>query len=180
MPRVLPWTSWPTYGMGSNLVHLPAWTWRSACTILRAEASIRPKVKSAHDSWSMPGVLPTSTPQRVAAGMSMLSTPTPRLATTLRDGAASRRPACTLSSASVRRALDCAAFSSRDVGRRWAVGLPCLHVKVLTQKVDRFRDSTAGDEDLCVWDAHTTTSPGRSRRVSGRPRPGKYLASGRP
>ena len=44
----------------------------------------------------------------------------------------------------------------QDVGRRRAVGLPCLHVEVLAQKIDRFRDPPAGHEYLCVWVAHTT------------------------
>ena len=38
----------------------------------------------------------------------------------------------------------------QDLGRRGAVGLPCVHVEVLGQKLDGLRDPAAGDEYPCV------------------------------
>ena len=88
---------------------------------------MRPKVKSAHDSCSTPGVLPIRMPLRVAAGMSMLSKPTARLATTLSVVALSSSSASMMSVTSVSKAPHSCAFSSR---RERGGGAFCCHTSM--------------------------------------------------
>ena len=80
MPRVLAVSSTP---MKRDFSHFPAWVERSAAGSWRASAKIRPKVCSAVVIALPKGVFITTTPRLVAAGTSMLSTPTPARPTTL-------------------------------------------------------------------------------------------------
>src|SRR5690606_26810296 len=74
----------------------PSWTeWSAAATFL-VTASIRAIVISAAARVLADGVLKTTTPLRVAASTSMLSTPTPARATTRSESAPSSREASTL------------------------------------------------------------------------------------
>ena len=73
-PSVLPASCVPTNLLRS---HLPAFMMASAAGTWRASASISAMVCSAAETVLPPGVFMTTMPLRVAAGTSMLSTPTP-------------------------------------------------------------------------------------------------------
>ena len=91
-PRVLLFNSIPP---NSFLRHSPARTEAEAAGTLRANANISAKACSATLTALPPGVFSTSTPRRVAASRSMLSTPTPARPTTFSLGAASSSSAVT-------------------------------------------------------------------------------------
>ena len=73
-PSVLPATSTPMYFLRSQRPSRSSWL---ACATLRARASSNVNVCSAAATEFPPGVLTTTTPARVAASRSMLSTPVP-------------------------------------------------------------------------------------------------------
>ncbi len=89
-PSVLPSSSVPEKLLRS---HAPPLSEADACGICRATASSIAHVCSAVEIVLPSGALRTSTPLRVAASRSTLSTPTPARPITFRLGAASRRPA---------------------------------------------------------------------------------------
>ena len=80
-PRVLPASSTPVNLLFS---HLPALREAVACGRLRARAMSMLKLCSAADTEFPPGVFITTTPRRVAADTSILSTPAPARPTTRR------------------------------------------------------------------------------------------------
>src|SRR5512137_819662 len=92
-PRVLPASSCPWNFFFS---HLPALTLAVAASTLRESDRIIASASSATVVAEPPGVFITTTPRRVAAGRSTLSTPTPARPTTLSRVAASSTLAVTL------------------------------------------------------------------------------------
>ena len=91
-PSVLPRSSLP---MNFERVHSPARMLRSASTTRRMTARASVIACSAAATMFPSGAFTTYTPRAVAAGTSMLSTPTPARPTTARRGAASRTFAVT-------------------------------------------------------------------------------------
>ena len=85
MPRVLPASSLPRKGWR---VHCPARSEALAWGMLRVTAKSSARVCSAVVIVFPVGMLITSTPRRVAAATSIVSTPTPARATTCRVGVA--------------------------------------------------------------------------------------------
>ena len=92
-PSVLPASSCPWNFFFS---HLPALTLAVAAATWRESESIRASASSATVVDEPPGVFITTTPRRVAASRSTLSTPTPARPTTLSRVAFSRSLAVTL------------------------------------------------------------------------------------
>jgi hypothetical protein len=92
-PRVFPATSRPWKRFFS---HLPAFTLAVAAARWRDSARIIARASSATVIEDPPGVFITTTPRRVAASRSTLSTPTPARPTTLSRTAFSRSLAVTL------------------------------------------------------------------------------------
>src|SRR2546423_7995733 len=113
-PRVVARSSRP---MNLDRVHSPARTLRSASTTRRRSASARASVCSAAATMLPSGAFTAYTPRAVAAGTSMLSTPTPARPTTTSRVAASRTARVTFvslrttsASTSPRRAARSASF----------------------------------------------------------------------
>src|SRR5712691_6328434 len=100
-PSILPRISVP---MKSDRVHSPRFTDASACGTERASANRSAIVCSAAATMFPRGALTTRMPLRVAAGTSMLSTPTPARPTTRRRRPASRTGAVTFVSLRTTRA----------------------------------------------------------------------------
>ena len=93
-PRVLPRSSRPAANFFFS--HLPARVELEASATWRASARSRATVCSATDTLLPPGAFITTTPRRVAAARSMLSTPVPARPTTRSFAAASRISLVTL------------------------------------------------------------------------------------
>ena len=113
-PSVFPRSSRP---MNFDRVHSLARTLRSASTTRRRRARVSATVCSAAATMLPSGAFTTYTPRAVAAGTSILSTPTPARPTTWRRFAASRMATVTFvslrttsPSASARRAARSASF----------------------------------------------------------------------
>ncbi len=92
-PSVLPYSSTPMNTEPRS--QRPARTERSAAGIRRASARIIDMVCSAAEMVFSPGAFITTTPRRVAAGTSMLSTPAPARPITRSTGAAAIRSSVT-------------------------------------------------------------------------------------
>jgi len=91
-PRVFPAISRPWKRFFS---HLPAFTLAVAAGTWRYRERIIARASSATVTEEPPGVFITTTPRRVAASTSTLSTPTPARPTTFSRGALSRSRAVT-------------------------------------------------------------------------------------
>src|SRR6185503_14571843 len=140
-PSVLPRSSRP---MNFDRVHSPARTLRSASAMRRSNVSASAIVCSAADTMLPSGAFTTYTPCAVAAGTSMLSTPTPARPTTARRGAASKIFAVTFVSL---RTMSASTSASREA--RSASASPVV-VRTSHRSRSRTRPSSARGSATCT------------------------------
>ena len=120
MPSRLPVMRWPSIQVGDQPVQSSAGMTRAPSGRRRATAMISAMVMSAVSSVRTPGVLVTVMPRASAACTSMLSTPLPKFAISLRFGPACASTEASISSVTVgtstSASLTASARSAGDIG----------------------------------------------------------------
>ncbi len=171
IPIVLPSSSVPT---NFDLSHLPSFSEAAATVTFRRRANSSANVCSTADTTFPVGEFRTRTPRRVAAAISMLSTPTPARPITASFGARERSSASTLVPLRTSRAS--ASFRASSSFSR---GQPTASTTSWPSR----RSRSIPDEE--IFSATTTrltpgtrAEPGRSRRGASRGSRGRRLPCG--